>query len=524
MSAPLVSVSGVRGIVGESFTEDLVRRWARAFARFVIASEAPEPERSSVQGGAKQSRGKSDEIASSLLAPRNDRKIVVGRDTRPSGAWALDVAARTVAECGVQPITVGTVPTPTVQLAVTHHRAAGGLIITASHNPTEWNGLKFLGPDGVFLSAGEMESLHRSVFASPASGGAKQSHDDQGVASSPPAPRKDTRVSDGQAINRHIANVLGLPLGVEAIRHRKFRVVLDPVNGAGALAVPPLLERLGCQVTVINGEPDGKFAHPPEPTPANLTELGDRVRADGADLGIAVDPDADRLVLVSEEGRVLSEEYTITLATLAVLSAPVVLSGVKNRTHRDPSSTTQDDKQVVAVNLSTTRMVDDVARQLDATVIRTPVGERHVVEGMRRHGALIGGEGNGGVIFPESHEGRDALVGIALILDLLAKRGESLATVVSALPRYVMVKEKLALSDRNQLPKLTEELRKLADSVPGSSISTLDGVRVDTPDGWVHLRLSNTEPMIRLIAEATDEPAVHRLLGTTRTAVKTTGH
>lgn len=506
-SEPLVSVSGVRGVVGESFTEELVRAWAGALALSLRATPA----------GRQAQRSNPDGVALSPLdalgVPRNDVLAVLGRDTRPSGEQALRVAAETLAAHGVQPIIVGVAPTPTLQLAVTHHRAAGGLIVTASHNPVEWNGLKFLGPDGVFFSTHEMQVLQHAADRT----GTREAATTSGSNSA--------TFLDDRAMERHVENVLALPLDVSVIRRRRFRVVLDPVNGTGALAVPPLLEKLGCAVMVINGEPNGKFAHTPEPTPANLTELGDRVRAERADLGVAVDPDADRLVLVDETGTVLSEEYTVTLAALSVLSS----------THSAHFGSVQNNTlpKCVAVNLSTTRMVDDVARQFGATVVRTPVGERHVVEDMRTHGAVIGGEGNGGVIYPASHEGRDSLVGVALILDLLARPvanfrsfrrltsevgNVALSRLVSSLPHYVMVKEKLPLGDRSQLPKLTEQLRQLAERLPRTTTSVLDGIRLDTPDGWVHLRPSNTEPVIRLIAEASSEAQLIRLLAAVRAA------
>ncbi|MDP3685924.1 MAG: phosphoglucosamine mutase [bacterium] len=480
----LVSVSGVRGIVGESFTEELMRKWAAGFGLLLDRKQRT----------------------------AGSRIVVIGRDTRPSGEWALRLAAETLLRAGIQPIVLGIVPTPTVQLAVTHHRAAGGIIITASHNPSEWNGLKFLGSDGVFLSAEEMEKLRQNVIASERSNPrdpSRQLQDDPAgrIASAALQSRNDG-TNDDAAIQRHIENVLVLPIDVERIRAREFRVVLDPVNGTGGLAVSPLLERFGCTVIVINGEPNGEFSHPPEPTPANLQELGTAVREHRADLGIAVDPDADRLVLVDETGTVLSEECTVTLAVLAVLSSPNTPACPAGRQH--PTSNTR----TVVVNLSTTRMVDDVARQFGARVIRTPVGERHVVEGMRQHGALIGGEGNGGVIFPKSHEGRDSLVGIALILDLLARRETTLARLAEELPRYAMTKEKLPRGSNGfETPQLSVALRR---AFPDAQMTTLDGIRVDTTDGWVHLRPSNTEPVVRLIAEARTETVLERLCAAVR--------
>lgn len=453
MTGPIVSVSGVRGIVGESFTDDLIRTWAAALATRVGAGT----------------------------------KIVLGRDTRPSGERAITIAAQTLLEQGIQPIVVGITPTPTIQLAVMHHRAAGAMIITASHNPQEWNGLKFLGSDGVFLTAEEMKTL-----------GGLAEHTKEKTADNV---QQVAVTTDDHAIQRHIDNVLALPIRAAQIRARKFRVVVDPVNGAGAAAVPQLLRQLGCDVMTINGEPDGQFAHTPEPTPENLTELGKRVAAERADLGVAVDPDADRLVLVDETGTVISEEYTVTLAVMSALTMP----------HAQwPMA------PVVVVNLSTTRMVDDVVKQFGATVVRTPVGERNVVEGMRQHHAIIGGEGSGGVIFPQSHEGRDSLVGCALVLDLLARKGTSLRTLVEMLPQYVMRKEKLPRGKEFDTERFAAQLKH---ALPDAQIDTRDGIRVDTTDGWVHLRPSNTEPIIRLITEAHTSDALSRLSDVVRNAL-----
>lgn len=450
MTAPLVSVSGVRGIVGESFTPEVVEQWVEGFA--------------------------------ALIAQRTPHGcMVLGRDTRLSGEWALRRAADTLIRAGRQPILLDVVPTPTVQLAVRHHRADGGVVMTGSHNPAEWNALKFLGADGVFLSAEDLRIVQTLAEGRKTGSGGQQ-------------PTLKTQ-ADTMAIARHIENVLSLPIDVERIRARTFRVVVDPVNGAGALAVPRLLEALGCTVTVINGEPTGEFAHPPEPTPTNLQGLGAAVHEQGANLGVAVDPDADRLVLVDERGVVLSEEYTVTLAAWSVLES--------SESVRSP----------IVVNLSTTRMVDDIARRFGTSVVRTPVGERHVVEGMRQHSALIGGEGSGGVIFAQSHEGRDSLVGIALLLDLLARRGTTLGALAAELPRYVMTKEKLPRTLAFDAVALSATLRQ---GFLDAQISTTDGVRLDTPDGWVHLRPSNTEPVIRLIAEARTEATLERLRAATR--------
>jgi len=452
MNQPLISVSGVRGIVGEVFIEDLVRRWAAAFARKI--------------GGSQVRLG--------------DSRIVVGRDTRPSGQWALELAIKTLEENGVGPIIIGVASTPTAQLAVTHWSAQGAMLITASHNPSQWNGLKFLGADGVFLSGEEMKELTQQAYSEEVYErvtGCKNK-------------------KDPVAGQRHLENILiKLPINLKQIRSRRLKVVLDPVNGAGALVLPRLLELLNCQLTVINGEPNGQFAHPPEPTPANLTQLCDKVREMGADIGLAVDPDADRLALVNEKGEAISEEYTPTLATLALLE-------------NNQLPITNYQKKVV-VNLSTSRMVEDVAARFGVEVLRSAVGERYVVDLMRQSRAIIGGEGNGGVIYPTSHYGRDSLVATTFILDLLARRPEPLSVIIAALPQYVMRKEKFPRSGAWQQERIHYALTKF---FPGASINTTDGIRVDLPYGWVQLRPSNTEPVVRLIGEARNEIKLNELL------------
>jgi phosphomannomutase len=463
MAEPLVSVSGVRGIVGESFTEDIVRRYTAAFARHV--------------------------------AEATDRaRVVIGRDTRPSGEWAITLVAQTLADAGVQPVDVGVVPTPTAELAVLFHGAAGGIVITGSHNAAEWNALKFLGPDGAFLTAEDMRNIQTRA------GSALPSVDDT------TSQTRIKRSRDHRAIERHVQNVLATaPIDVERIRTCKFRIVLDPVNGAGALAVPALLTALNCDTAIINAEPSGIFTHPPEPTPANLASLGEHVHATEADLGFAVDPDADRLVLVDGRGDILSEEYTVTLAVLSVLERAV----------ESASGTAKNEPATAVVNLSTTRMVDDVARRFGASVVRTAVGERHVVEGLRQFNGIVGGEGNGGVIVPRCHTGRDALVGIAVILDLLARHDTTLGDLVATLPRYVAAKEKLP---RTELDKVRME-EALQRAFPDGQRSTVDGIRVDLVDGWVHVRPSNTEPVIRVIAEARTDAVLSELQAAVRSAL-----
>lgn len=440
MQTPLISVSGVRGIVGETFTDDLVRRWCTAFAHHIQQSPLS-------------------------MHP----SVVLGRDTRQSGKKALEVAVNAFIECGVRSVVVDVAPTPTIARAVPYHKAGGGLIITGSHNPSEWNALKFVGADGIFLPAKDMENLTRLANYNPHNAQKKIMH--------------DAVVVDHDAVIRHVRAICSSPI-IKEIPSCHFRTAADPVNGTGAVAIPILLNALSVKEKYINNEPNGIFAHNPEPRAEHLTALGDTVRKNHCDIGFATDPDADRLALVDEHGTPISEEYTVALSVLSVLSS-------------------LQKHSPVAVNLSTTRMVDDIAAMFGSRVIRTAVGERHVVDGMVDANAVIGGEGNGGVIYLPSHPGRDALVGITLILSLMARTGKSLSELVSNIPSYKMRKEKISCNQSSgQQYDINTIQQRILTAFPKSSISTIDGIRADTPDGWVHIRPSNTEPVLRLIGEA----------------------
>jgi phosphomannomutase len=390
--------------------------------------------------------------------------IAVGRDSRVSGEMAHHAVLSGLLAAGCRVVDLGMVPTPTVQLAVEDHRAAGGLVITASHNPQQWNALKFIGPDGLFLGPRESARLWRLAH--------------QARKSWAPWDRLGSVRSDDGAIGRHVDKILALPdISVRALRRRKLHVVVDTVNGAGSLIAPQLLKKLGCQVIAINAEPTGRFAHPPEPLPENLTQLSRAVRRAKADIGFATDPDVDRLAVVDEKGRPLGEEYTLALAVEFVLQR-----------RRGP----------VVINMSTTRAVEDIAGRFGAAVVRTPVGEIHVARRMKRVGAVIGGEGNGGVILPDLHLGRDAPVGMALILQHLYESGGTVSQMVESLPPYVMVKRRLSVP-RQQMD-LVE--RKLSAQFRGQRIDRADGIRVDFDRTWLHLRRSNTEPIVRIYTEA----------------------
>jgi phosphomannomutase len=438
----MISVSGVRGRVGEALTPEVVGRFAAGFG--VWAS-----------GRAKT------------------RTIVVGRDSRVSGPMFHRAVIAGLQSVGCDVIDVGLTTTPTCQLAVEYHHAAGGLMISASHNPIEWNALKFIGPSGTFLEAHEGAEMRRVVDGEIP----RASWDYLGAVT-----------EDGEAIDRHMAQVLALPfLDVRGIRARRFRVALDCVRGAGGRIIPQLLEKLGCEVTAIHLEPDGRFPHPPEPVAENLHELERLVLQSGADVGFAVDPDVDRVALVSEKGKAVGEDYTLALASRVVLR------------HRTGP---------VVANLSTSLILDDVASEAGSTVIRAPVGEVNVAVRMRDERAPVGGEGNGGVILRELHLGRDAPVGVALVLQLLLEDDTPLSAIVDGYPRYSIVKDKMDRPDVS-LEKVYEALRKeFADA----TVDTQDGLRLSWPDRWVHVRPSGTEPIVRVIAEARTEGAARELV------------
>src|SRR5216110_3813029 len=392
----MVSVSGVRGLVGKDLTPEVVARWAAAFGTWAK------------DGG----RGVGTRGA-------GGPKVVVGRDARTSGPMFAGAATAGLQSVGCNVIDVGLVATPTVQLAVEYHHAAGGIILTASHNPIEWNALKFVGPDGIFLDTAAGTRV-RELAAGDA------------------LPRANYDVIgavevDADAIARHLARVLALrAVDVKGIRRRRFRVALDTVRGAGGAVMPELLERLGCRVTAINVETDGLFPRPPEPVPENLKALGALVHRKQADIGIAVDPDVDRLAIVDQRGRPIGEDYTLAFAIRAVLGKRATGHG----------------KRVVVCNLSTSLVVEDAIFDFGATVVRAPVGEANVARKIIELNAVIGGEGNGGVMYPALHVGRDAPVAGALLLGLLARERATVSELVARSPRYTIVKAKVARGAR----------------------------------------------------------------------------
>jgi phosphomannomutase len=438
----MVSISGIRGIVGESLTPEIVVQYAAAFGEYCKHVNSQQ------------------------------REVVIGRDGRITGKIIANIVSSTLLSAGVNVRALGVCPTPTVALAVEQLGAAGGISITASHNPMPWNGLKFFAPTGLFLDADENREVWKIA--------------DNKQAQFARWEEIGTHTADNSWIRKHVEAVLALPyLDIAQVRKRKLKVVLDAVNAAGGLIVPLLLRELGCEVIEMNCDGSGVFAHTPEPIPENLSDLCTRVKAEKADIGIAVDPDVDRLVLITERGEPFGEEYTIASAVRFVLEKERQLGHTYT--------------QSVVVNLSTTRAVDDIAHQYGAKVYRTPVGEINVAKKMKSVGAIIGGEGSGGVILPALHTGRDAIVGIGLILQLLSEFGGTVSQFKATLPQYYIAKGKIELGETSP----DAALQKIQSTVGTDAIvNTDDGLRLDYPNYWVHLRKSNTEPIVRVIAEA----------------------
>jgi phosphomannomutase len=458
----MISVSGMRGHVGTDLTPELVARHAAALGAWVRTSAA-------------------GQMAATTSARADRSAVVLGRDARTSGPMFSHAAAAGLMSVGVDVIDVGVVPTPTVQLAVEHHHAGAGLIITASHNPIEWNALKFVGADGIFLDAEAGARVRALADEGPPRMGW------EGIG----ALREDR-----DAVRRHLDAVLALPLiDVGAIRARGFHVALDCVRGAGASAIPPLLERLGCRMSGINLEPDGHFPRAPEPVPENLGELGELVRRSGADVGFAVDPDVDRLALVDEHGEPIGEDYTLAFAVRAVLDG----------------RSSEAEIPTVVINLSTSLVVEDAARAAGARLVRAPVGEANVARAIRDEGAVIGGEGNGGVMLPALHIGRDAPLGVALILHLLATSGLTVSELVKSSRRYTIVKAK---GPRG--PELRPLYLDLRAHFPDAESDERDGLRLSWSDRWLHVRPSGTEPIVRLIAEAPSRADAESLIAEAR--------
>ena len=456
--ALIKSISGIRGTIGGSEGENLS---PVDIVKFTYAYCACLKER-------KQ--------------PFGDRyKVVVGRDARLSGEMVEQLVVGTIISCGVDVIRCGFASTPTTELAVTMSNADGGIIITASHNPRQWNALKLLNEHGEFLTAAEGNAILELAdkgdfdFASV---------DDLGV------------IDDHDFTDEHIDAVLKLEaVDVEAIRKAGFKVVLDAINSVGGIIMPRLLKRLGVKCITLNGNPTGDFAHNPEPLPKNLIELSETVVKEKADLGISVDPDVDRLAFICENGEPFVEEYTL-VSVADYLLDDAVKRGVK------PLATVS--------NLSSSRALRDVTEAHGGTYYASAVGEVNVTTLMHKVGALIGGEGNGGVIYPASHCGRDAMVGVALFLSQLAHKKLSASAYKATLPQYVIAKNRSDLSDSARIDRIRNAMK---EHYKNEKVNTIDGVKIDfeAERRWVHLRRSNTEPIIRIYSEAPTEAEAEAL-------------
>lgn len=433
----MVTISGIRGIFGRGLDASVLVRFTGAYGTW---------------------------IRHRALAAGRVPAVVLGRDARVTGELCARLVAGTLQSVGVNVIDTGLATTPTVEMAVKLAGASGGIILSASHNPAEWNALKLLNETGEFLS--------------PAQAAEVIALSEQGVADTVSYEEIGTLTTQ-DFLPAHIEAILALPfLNVERIAARNFRVVVDAVNSVGSIALPPLLKALGVnEVEVLNPEPTGRFAHNPEPLPENLTQITAAVAESGADFGIVVDPDVDRLAFVEDGGTYMSEELT------QVAAADFLWR------HRSGPFVT---------NLSSSRAIEDVAKRHGQEAYRSAVGEINVVGRMHEVGAILGGEGNGGVILPDLHHGRDALIGVAMVLQHLADTGLSLSALRATLPAYAISKNKLEIAglDAKSL------LARLAERYAGGRVSTIDGVKVDLDEGWVHVRASNTEPILRIYAEA----------------------
>ena len=433
------SASGLRGIAKDHFTPELIDKYISAF-----------------------------------ITTQNIKSCVIGRDGRPSGKqisqWVIDSFHKN----GINVENCGLATTPTMQVMTENENYDGGIVITASHNPSEYNGLKFLQRDGTFLSPDQCEELFKAV--------------DQNV--SIDTPDSLGLVSDYSTANEeHIDKVLAAKcIDAENIRKKKFKVVVDCVNGAGSFILPMLCEQLGCEVITMNCNGDGNFTRIPEPLAENLNELEQKVINTGADIGFATDPDGDRLSIVSNNGNAIGEEYTLVLA-------------VKNYLNYQ--------KTMVVTNLSTSMMLESIANE----VIRTRIGEAHVVQKMNELNIPIGGEGNGGVILEEVHLGRDSLVAISMILSLLSSSGKSISDEISNIPQYIMIKDKIRVDDKIDF----DSLETIFDC---NEINKIDGIKFIWLNKWIHIRKSNTEPIIRIFAEAKTQEEVDELINTLKNYLK----
>ncbi len=442
------SISGIRGTIGGQTGENLtpidVVKFAAAFGTWAIQHHS-------------------------------SKTIVIGRDARPSGPMVSQLITSTLTGLGINVIDLGLSTTPTVEMAVPNEKACGGIIITASHNPVEWNALKLLNSTGEFVSAADGAEILDLA--------------ESGSIEFAKVNKLGSTSLDDSYLDFHIEAILNLPLvDVNAIKNRNFKIVIDGVNSSGGIAVPQLLKALGVKNTIeLYCEPNGNFPHNPEPLPENLTSISSEVEKNRYDLGIVVDPDVDRLAFVNEDGTMFGEEYTLVAISDYVLA-------------NTPGNTVS--------NLSSTRALRDVTEKHNGTYTASAVGEVNVVTKMKETNAIIGGEGNGGVIYPELHYGRDALVGIALFLTHLAKTNKSCAQLRASYPSYHISKNKIELQPAINVDEVLSKIQEKYHSQP---INTIDGVKIEFDTQWVHLRKSNTEPIIRIYAEADSETTAANL-------------
>ncbi|MBC8256356.1 MAG: phosphoglucosamine mutase [Candidatus Marinimicrobia bacterium] len=431
-------ISGIRGIVGDNLTDSVVMQHIQAF--------------SEIQG-----KG----------------EILIARDSRPHGDSFIDAGCKALSQCGRNAVNYGVIPTPTAQFLVEKNKMAGGIVITASHNPTQWNGLKFIDADGCFLNGEKNNRLFEIADR------ISSSHQNSG---------SFKKVDNG--FQPHIEHTLNLSIiDSKAVKNRTFSVVVDAVNGAGSLALPEMVEALGCKVHRLFCEPNGEFLRGPEPLAKNLKKLGDSVKFHNADVGFATDPDGDRLAVVDENGNPLSEEYTLVICADGFLN-------------------TTNSSNPLVTNLSSTLALDKVAEKYGCSVIRSAVGEINVVNKMKEVNAELGGEGNGGVILPESHYGRDSLVAAAMFLHRMAQDTQKVSEIFTSMPQFVMVKDKIGLGSVDPQSILDKIEQYFSDAKPDKT----DGLKLSWENSWIHIRKSNTEPIIRIYAEAATQSEVEELV------------
>jgi len=447
--ALIKSISGIRGTIGGQTGDNLtpldVVKFSAAYGSWLLENKA------------------------------SNKKVIVGRDGRISGSMVQSLVVNTLISLGIDVVDIGLSTTPTVELVVKWENAGGGIIITASHNPKEWNALKLLNHEGEFLDAEAGAVILEKAR--------QENFDFVSV------DKLGTITAGENFLQNHIDAVVNYPLvNLEAIRDKNYKIVVDVVNSTGALFIPPLLKALGVsEVIVINGEINGKFAHNPEPLPENLTELSAAVRTHRADLGIAVDPDVDRLCFVNEDGSMFGEEYTLVAVADYVLS-------------KRPGNTVS--------NMSSTKALKEITIKNGGEYFPSSVGEVNVVAKMKQNNAVIGGEGNGGIIVPDLHYGRDALIGIGLFLSALASHRNGIKSFRAKYPDYFISKNKIQLEKETDIPTLFEKIRKKYKNQP---VNTEDGLKIEFDADWVHLRTSNTEPIIRIYAESSFESTANNM-------------